>query len=319
VSTALLNTNTADLVRARFTHALEDLIAQVKQDRSILAAILCGSLAHDSVWAKSDLDLALVTIDDKRIDRSHVALYAGGINVHAFLMPRADFRKTVEGSIRNSFFHSLLAKGRLLYTHDETIADLCARLNEIGEHDNQVQILTAATHALPSMDKARKWFVTRGDLDYTALWILYAATPLAKIEVLGAGLLVDREVLPQALKLNPAFFGTIYTNLLNTKKTRKHVEAALETAETFMARRAPEVFALVIDHLREVGEARSSTEIEAHFKRNFNIEGLTSACEYLSDLGLISKASIPVQLTRRSNISMEELAFAYLGESPNGR
>ncbi len=319
MSTALLNTNTADLVRARFTHALEDLIAQVKQDRSILAAILCGSLAHDSVWAKSDLDLALVTIDDKRIDRSHVALYAGGINVHAFLMPRADFRKTVEGSIRNSFFHSLLAKGRLLYTHDETIADLCARLNEIGEHDNQVQILTAATHALPSMDKARKWFVTRGDLDYTALWILYAATPLAKIEVLGAGLLVDREVLPQALKLNPAFFGTIYTNLLNTKKTRKHVEAALETAETFMARRAPEVFALVIDHLREVGEARSSTEIEAHFKRNFNIEGLTSACEYLSDLGLISKASIPVQLTRRSNISMEELAFAYLGESPNGR
>ena len=161
------------------------------------------------------------------------------------------------------------------------------------------------------MDKARKWFVTRGDLDYTALWILYAATPLAKIEVLGAGLLVDREVLPQALKLNPAFFGTIYTNLLNTKKTRKHVEAALETAETFMARRAPEVFALVIDHLREVGEARSSTEIEAHFKRNFNIEGLTSACEYLSDLGLISKASIPVQLTKRSNISMEELAFAY--------
>ncbi len=319
MSTALLNTNTADLVRARFTHALEDLIAQVKQDRSILAAILCGSLAHDSVWAKSDLDLALVTIDDKRIDRSHVALYAGGINVHAFLMPRADFRKTVEGSIRNSFFHSLLAKGRLLYTHDETIAHLCARLNEIGEHDNQVQILTAATHALPSMDKARKWFVTRGDLDYTALWILYAATPLAKIEVLGAGLLVDREVLPQALKLNPAFFGTIYTNLLNTKKTRKHVEAALETAETFMARRAPEVFALVIDHLREVGEARSSTEIEAHFKRNFNIEGLTSACEYLSDLGLISKASIPVQLTKRSNISMEELAFAYLGESPNGR
>jgi len=30
-------------------------------------------------------------------------------------MPRAAFRKTVEGSIRNSFQHSFLAKGRLLY------------------------------------------------------------------------------------------------------------------------------------------------------------------------------------------------------------
>ena len=63
-----------------------------------------------------------------------------------------------------------------------------------------------ATHALPPIDKAHKWFVTRGDLDYTALWILYAATPLARIEVIGARLLADREVIPQAMKLNPAFF-----------------------------------------------------------------------------------------------------------------
>ena len=91
----------------------------------------------------------------------------------------------MEGSVRNSFMHSLLAKGRLLYTHDETIADLCARLREIGERDTQVQLLRAATHALAPIYKAHKWFVTRGDLDYTALWILYAATPLAQIEVIG--------------------------------------------------------------------------------------------------------------------------------------
>ena len=98
---------------------------------------------------------------------------------------------------------------------------LCARLHEIGERDTQVQLLAAATHALPSIDKAHKWFVTRGDLDYTALWILYAATPLARIEVIGARLLADREVIPQAMKLNPAFFQTIYTDLLNAKKTRR--------------------------------------------------------------------------------------------------
>jgi len=68
-----------------------------------------------------------------------------------------------------------------------------------------VQLLAAGAAALPQIDKAHKWFVTRGDLDYSALWILYAATPLAKVEVLSARLLVDREVLPQALKLNPAF------------------------------------------------------------------------------------------------------------------
>ena len=83
----------------------------------------------------------LVTIDDKKLETASLSLYAGGVNVHAFLMPRTEFRKTVEGAVRNSFMHSLLAKGRLLYTHDETIAALCARLHEIGERDTRLQLL----------------------------------------------------------------------------------------------------------------------------------------------------------------------------------
>lgn len=289
----------------------------MKRDRSILAAILCGSLSHDIVWAKSDIDLVLVTIDDKKVERAGLSLYADGVNVHAFLMPRAEFRKNVEGAVRNSFMHSLLAKGRLLYTHDETIAGLCARLHEIGERDTRLQLLAAATQALPPIDKAHKWLVTRGDLDYSALWILYAATPLARVEVMTARLLADREVIPQAMKLNPAFFQMIYTRMLNTKKTRKDVQAALDAIDAYLAERAPSLFEPLLEHLREVGEARSCTEIETHFKRNFNVEGMTTACEYLADQGLIGKASTPVQLTKMSNVVVQELAFVHLGEPPD--
>src|SRR3954463_12194332 len=102
-------------VRETFSDALHALVERIKQDRSILAAILCGSLSHDTVWAKSDIDLVLVTVDDQKLRNQGLSLYADGINVHAMLLPRAAFRKTVEGSIRNSFQHSFLAKGRLLY------------------------------------------------------------------------------------------------------------------------------------------------------------------------------------------------------------
>jgi hypothetical protein len=299
-------------IQQRFTEALDAVVEQVKGDRSVLAAILCGSLSYDTVWAKSDIDLVLVTIDDKKVERADVALYADGVNVHAFLLPRGEFRKTVEGSVRNSVMHSLLAKGRLLYTHDQTIAALCAKLLEIGERDTQVQLLRAATHALPPIYKAHKWFVTRGDLDYTALWILYAATPLAQVEVIGARLLADREVIPQAMKLNPAFFKTVYANLLNAKKTRKTVQTALDAMDRYVAQRAAALFGPVLDHLRDAGEARSCTEIEDHFKRNFDVGGVTTACEYLADQGLIGKASTAVRLTKKSNVEVQELAFFYL-------
>jgi hypothetical protein len=302
-------------IQQKFTEALDALVEQVKEDRSVLAAILCGSLSHDKVWAKSDIDLMLVTIDDKKTLRSDLALYANGMNVHAFIIPRAEFRKAVEGSIRNSFMHSFLAKGRLLYTHDQTIADLCASLcgerGEIGDRDTQVQLLRAATSALPPIYKAHKFFVTRGDLEYTALWILYAATPLAQVEVIGARLLADREVIPQAMKLNPAFFTTIYADLLNNKKTRKSVQAALDAIDHYVAGRAAMLFKPVIDHLREVGEARCSGEIEDHFERNFDVNCVTTACEYLADQGLIGKASLPVRLTKKSRVEVQELAFFY--------
>jgi predicted nucleotidyltransferase len=230
-------------IQQKFTEALDALVAQIKEDRSVLAAILCGSLSHDTVWAKSDIDLVLVTIDDKKVDRADLAIYANGVNVHAFLLPRTEFRKSVEGRVRNSFMHSFLAKGRLLYTHDPTIADLCTRLHEIGARDTQVQLLRAATSALPPIDKAHKWFITRGDLDYTALWILYAATPL---------------------------------------------------------------------------EARSCTEIEDHFKRNFDVGGVTLACEYLADQGLIGKAGVQARLTKKSNIAVQELAFFSMEDRRHG-
>jgi uncharacterized protein len=305
-------------VEAKFRQALDAFIAEVKADRAILAAILCGSLSHDLVWDKSDIDLVLVTIDDKKVERGALALYADGLNLHATLLPRAQFRKMIEGSIRNSFMHTLLAKGRLLYTHDATIADLCGQLQEIGNRDTQLQLFRAAAQALAPIYKAHKWLLTRGDLNYTALWILFAATPLAQIELISRKVLADREVIPQAIKLNPTFFKTIYFDMLNFKKTRKNVEAALSAIDDYLANQAVTLFKPLIDHLRDVGEARSSTEIEDYFQRDFDVSGATAACEYLADQGLIGKASTPVQLTRMSNVLVQELAFFYLEEEPDG-
>jgi hypothetical protein len=114
------------------------------------------------------------------------------------------------------------------------------------------------------------------------------------------------------MRINPGFFKIVYADLLNSKKTRQNVQAALKAIDGYLAEHAAQLFGTVIDYLREAREARSATEIENHFKRTFDIEGVTAACEYLADERLIGKASTPVQLTKRSNVSVQELAFFYL-------
>ena len=309
---------TRDTSTGEFTAALDSLVPLLESDRTILAALLGGSLSHDRVWEKSDIDLLLITADDKLTGHPYVSLNADGVNVHALLMQRAEFRKLAEGAVHQSFMHSFLAKSRVLFTRDDTITDLCARLQKIGERDTSLALLRAGTNVLPCLYKARKFLITRGDLDYTALWILYSATPLAQVEVISAHRLVDREVIPQALSLNPGFFKTVYTDLLNTKKTKKAVDAALAAAETYMTQRARRLFAPVLNYLREVGDIRSASDIEDHFSRRFDIAGVTTACEYLSDQGLIVKASAPVRATKRSSTSLPELAF-FLPEDLDAR
>ena len=270
-------------VQQRFTAALDALVDQIRSDKSILAAILCGSLSHDVVWEKSDIDLVLVTIDDKRVAASDVAVYADGVNVHAW---SAAARRIPEAGRRHSaqLVHPLPGGEGATAVHarpdDRRSVRAAARTS--ARATPEVQLLRAGTEVLPCLYKAHKWFVTRGDLDYTALWILYAATPIAAIEIIARRRLADREVIPQALAMNPALFQVDLHRPAQCAKTRSAVQRhSMRSTPTWPSGAA--LFAPILDHLREVGEARACRDIEDHFPRHHNVDGVTIACEYLAD------------------------------------
>ena len=132
-------------IRQRFSSALDALVDHVKADRSILAAMLCGSLSHDVVWEKSDIDLMLVTVDDKHSgDVRPVALYADGVNVHAAAraargVPQ-DGRRIAAATPSST--HSCRRAG--CSTRTTRRSPSCAqRLKDIGARDTELQLLAS--------------------------------------------------------------------------------------------------------------------------------------------------------------------------------
>lgn len=299
------------IARARFESAINRLVDDLKRDDEILAAVLCGSLAHDEVWDRSDIDLVLVSTDDRKTPAHSICLLEDDIYVHANVMPRAEFRVALERAVRNTFMHSLFAKGRLLYTHDASITRLLADLHKIGDPDAQVQLMRSAIGAVSPLNKAHKWFTVHDDLDYTAMWVLRTAEAIAEIELGLAGRLVGREALPDATQLNPALFAPIYSRLLNTKKTRSALAAALATLDGYLEPKAARLFAPVLAYLGSSDEPRSATEIEHHCDRHFQVHGVLTACEWLADIGVLQRMSVSAKLTRRSKLDVEEAAFFY--------
>ena len=305
-------------VHQKFSAALDDLVAQIKEDRSILAAILCGSLSHDTVWAKSDIDLVLVTIDDKKVRAVRhraVRRRRQRARVPACRAPSSARRSKARRATRSCT--RFLAKGRLLYTHDPTIADLCATPARHRRARHAAAAAARGDARAAGASTRRTSGSSRAAISTTPR--CGSSTPPRRsrsIEVIGARPARRPRGDPAGADAQP---GVLQDRLHRPAERQEDDGAACRRRSTPSIATSPSVrrrsFAPVIDHLREAGEARSCSEIEAHFKRTSTSSGVTTACEYLADQGLIGKASTPVRLTKRSNVDVQELAFFYLGST----
>ena len=303
-------------VQQRFEAALEALIEKAQEDRYIIAAVLFGSLSYDTVWEKSDIDLILITTDkpnaSKKDEFAHsFALVERDVNMHVGLQTRSDFKKAVEGSVQGAFLHSAFTRSRLLFTRDPSIAELYDDALHLGQRDRQVQLFRAGTSVLPPLYKAEKFCTIKKDPYYSYMWIAQTYTGLAQIESFLHGEIPDREVLLRALQLNPEFFEPIYIGLADKKKTLKNIAAVLSLIDAYLTDRIPQLFQPVLDYLRDAGTIRSATDIDAFFAKQIDINGTVTACEWLADKGLLTKASSPVRLTQKSQTEFDELAFYY--------
>ena len=295
----------------RYEAAVASLVEKLQKDRTILAAILFGSLAYDEVWEKSDIDLTLV--GEESVKQASFTLAEDGISIHANLMPRSAFRKSVESGLQGGFGNSLMTRSRLLYSRDESLSLLWENVGPMGERDRQSQLMAAANSAIPTLTKAEKWWKIKRDFRYAALYVLFAAQTLARLEVIVAGQSPGREVIQQALKLNPAFFGQIYTQMLDGPKDEASVGAALAAIDAYLEERIELCFQPLLDYLREAGGPRGARELDEFFARHWQVEALDLACDWLADRGILERFPMPIRLTKDSRATVDEAGYYYAG------
>jgi hypothetical protein len=299
-------------VQRRFEAALASFVERVRQDQTITAAILLGSLAYDEVWEKSDIDVFLITKDEKQAVKGY-CLVEDGLNIHAQLYPRGRFKKMIDGALQSSFIHSAFSRSRLLFTADETLRELYDNVHHIGSRDREIQLMKAATWVLPALAKAEKWLIVKEDVTYSFFWIMRTLDGLAQIEVIMNGEVPGREVIQQALKYDSPFFASVYTELIHGPKDRETIRAALDRINAYLDEKLFLLFKPILEYLTEAGGVRTSTELNEHFAKRAQTESLDFAYEWLADRDVIQKVAAPLHLTEKSRFPVEEAAYYYDG------
>jgi hypothetical protein len=207
--------------------------------------------------------------------------------------------------------HSAFALSTLLYTTDDSIRAYDVDVRSLGARDRQLRLMVAGGSALATLAKAEKWLVTRKDVSYSFLWIMYTIESLARIEVLQHDEITTREVVPRAAQLNPGFFDKVYYDLIQQPKDEAALQCALDEIEAYLDKRVALLFGPILDYLADQGGIRTTTDLDGYFKKQVQTESLAIVYEWLADKGIIQKVPSPLRLTAKSQIDVDEAAYYY--------
>ena len=313
-----------DAIEQQYQKAVDALVEKIEKDPYILAAIVAGSFSYAQVWEKSDLDVEIIGRDAIRPTQSFFSLVENGVNIHASITPRNAFKQSIESAQQGSFMHSYFSHSTLLFSRDASIQewyDKNANLNDIGERDKQLQLLNVIAGTLPSLIYAEKQFYVNKDDLTCFLSILNVVQGLAHIEVLLNNEIPAREVIQPALRYNPDFFDSVYTDFINCEKNETVLQYTLDAINGYLDERQF-IFQPVLDYLAEQKVPRPLTELNADLGRGshdnegvpeFDDESLDLVCQWLAWKGIIKQVAMPMKLTTKSQIAVEEPAYYYDG------
>ncbi len=314
-----------DVIEEQYREAVDLLVEKVQKDPYILAAIVAGSFSYAQVWEKSDLDVELIGRDAIRPTQSFFSLVENGVNIHANVTPRNAFKRAIESAQQGSFMHSYFSHSTLLFSHDASIQewyDKNASRTNIGERDKQFGLLNVIANTLPSLVYAEKQFYVNKDCLTCFLSLLNVVQGLARLEVLLNNEIPAREVIQPALRYNPDFFNRVYTDLINCEKTEAVLQDTLDAINAYLDARQF-IFQPILAYLSEQKTPRTITELNtdlgrsAHGKNDeeseFDDESFDFVCQWLAWKGIIRQIAMPIKLTVKSQVSVEEPAYYYDG------
>ncbi len=303
---------------ARFQAALDQLIERFAEDRYVLAVVLVGSLSPETMWHRESLGLWIIEADgvsrrlpsDGNDERLFRILVENGINVHAELIPRARFKKMVEGASRTAFSCNFFAERQIVYSKDPSIESWFKKANNVAIKDQERELLTFSTWTIHAVRHARKRLDIKGDLELAAQDALGAAHSVAHTEIIRRGQICEHDVIYRAIDGDPKLFKTIYLDVLAKPKNRRALSAALDAIDGYLDKHYRAHLRPLLDYLKKQNRVIPLSEMSDHFAFSQIHPGhLESACEWLERKGVLQKLSAPFKLTKRSIERVEEPAY----------
>ncbi|MCL2664970.1 MAG: nucleotidyltransferase domain-containing protein [Defluviitaleaceae bacterium] len=293
-------------VRERYDDAVRKFAGKVKADVNVLAVIVEGSVAYDTVWHKSDIDITVV-VRDQNLTTYEYSVEENGIILNAAIMTRTSFMRSINRANGASFMNSIYALSKIVYSTDETLQELIDEAKTIGSSDIGLYLLWQCSDLVFFLQKIEKWLTVKNDPMYAALYILKAAECVAAIEMAAAGEPPTREALMRAEQLNPEIIDAVYRCPMKNELSSENVRQTLSVMYAYLDKHLAAAAAPVLEYMQD-GEPRTATMLVKQFKTG-SPHILYKLMEYMVEKGFFFKTTQTIRITPKGRPVVDEIAY----------
>lgn len=300
--------NSQNAVQERYEKAVDAFVKKVKSDPNVIAVIVCGSLAYDVVWEKSDIDTTVV-IRDQVLKAKSYCLTEDDIVINVNLITRSDFKRGFERMKGGSFLQSYYSRGKMVFTSDDSLRDYFEEMKVMDRSDINLFLFYSACELVGIYEKCQKWIKVKKNPLYSQYYLLKAADVIARMEVCKNGEPPSREAILKAASLSGELMERFYREAMAHHYTEEEVNRCIALIDTYLEANLEAIKEPVIDYMKD-GEIKTLTLLTKHFHAEGHF--IVSIFDYLAEKGIIEKVSQTIRITPKSRMAVEELGFLYI-------
>lgn len=295
-------------VQERYMAAAESFIEKVRDDPNVIAVIICGSLAYDQVWEKSDIDMTLV-VRDQPLKTNSYCIIEDGITINVNIAIRSAFKRGLERNIGGSFSQSYFSKGKIVYSTDDSLYDYFEDLKKLGSDDVALTAFNLANVLVFLYEKSLKWLTVRKDPVYAQYFLLKAAEVIADMELCLNGEPTSRESIRKALAINPEAINPFYQEAMSRLFSEEEMMEAIKKLDRYLEQHLDIIKKPVLEFMSDQ-EIKTVTLISRHFHTEGHF--VVEIFDYLAEKGVLEKVSQTIRITPKSRLAVEEIGYLYV-------
>lgn len=259
----------------RYQNAFNLLADRLKNNDSILAVMVFGSIITGDLWEGSDIDLFVISRDDIN-DIRNIYSEEEGIPVHIKLMSKKSLLSLSKEEVIGGFIHRVFVSSRLVFSKDEEITAQYDLGRYYPDIDRQKWNMVYLSDLLKSISTCKKYLHNNG----TYMAYSYAVKSIedfSKVYINSTGYMISKDVMTMAVNLNDELKKLTDNLFFTSKKDTKDIHEDIENIITFIEDTIEasliKYVELLLEYMKEKDCFLSSEDIEKDdFFQGFKID-----------------------------------------------